>query len=157
MVVVAVVMEERLAVVTEAATTEAGPPSSVPCARALPVSPPATAVAVAETNEWSSGLFDCLADVPICLYVCALPCCAFGHVMSAHFSLLRCQDECCACVCFGRCHHSHRREQIRAKHNLPARPFSDVAVTWVCPCLSLCQEARHAKATNPNKIGCLGM
>lgn len=115
----------------------------------------AVPVANVDSSDWSSGLFECLDDVPICLYVAVMPCCAFGHIMAAHFPHLRSHDECCAFLCFSccaccSCHHTARREQVRVKHHLPARPVADLAATWLCPCLSLCQLARQAKVANPD-------
>ncbi|KAJ8600878.1 hypothetical protein CTAYLR_006995 [Chrysophaeum taylorii] len=115
-------------------------------------------------GKWSSGLFDCRADLPICCYVAWCYHCAFGHVMAANLGS-KWRDECCSIIlwdvcngCFGPYYHAIKRAKIRAKYgDLPEEPCDDCTTVCFCGPCALCQEARHAKAANPNTISCLGM
>mmetsp|Transcript_38683 Transcript_38683/g.124008 ORF Transcript_38683/g.124008 Transcript_38683/m.124008 type:complete len:192 (-) Transcript_38683:124-699(-) len=114
-------------------------------------------------GRWSSELFDCCDDVPICCYVASCYYCAFGHVMRAHFGT-SCASETGHVICwdvfngcFGPYLHALKRHDIRNMYGGIHQKRSDCLVTCLCGCCALCQEARHAKAAKPGATGCLGM
>lgn len=131
----------------------------------------AEAVTVAEVRyltaagKWSSSIWDCHVDPPICCYVTFCYWCAFGSVMSAHFDDKTCASECCSvCLwdtangCFGPYYHSVKRAQIRKMYgDLPEEPCDDCTTACCLGCCALCQEGRHTKAARPARTGCLGM
>lgn len=101
----------------------------------LPVEPVLIANVAYQTpiGKWSSGLFDCCQDKPICCYVTFCYWCAFGNIMSAHLDK-PCRDECCSVAlwdvcngCFGPYYHSLNRGKIRKKYgDIPEEKPCDV-------------------------------
>ncbi|KAJ4960159.1 hypothetical protein NE237_020069 [Protea cynaroides] len=102
---------------------------------------------------WSSGLFDCSADVKNCFITCCCPCITFGQISEivdkgsssciangAIYALLMSFTGCQSCFsCF-------YRSKIREQYNLLENPCGDCLVHCCCETCALCQEYRELQS-----------
>ncbi|XP_024397174.1 protein PLANT CADMIUM RESISTANCE 7 [Physcomitrium patens] len=111
---------------------------------------------------WSTGLFDCCADVPMCCVTMFLPCFAFGWNVEA---LDESKDSCWTAaamwwvlqhtIALGCLYSSSYRGKLRSKYNIPEEPVSDCVIHCLCwPC-AFCQEHReiHYRSFGPESWG----
>eukprot|EP00283_Hemiselmis_rufescens_P003309 CAMPEP_0173433338 /NCGR_PEP_ID=MMETSP1357-20121228/10820_1 /TAXON_ID=77926 /ORGANISM="Hemiselmis rufescens, Strain PCC563" /LENGTH=255 /DNA_ID=CAMNT_0014398033 /DNA_START=35 /DNA_END=802 /DNA_ORIENTATION=+ len=96
-------------------------------------------------QAWSSGLFNCHDDIPLCLLVCVGCCCAYGilkrkmgqdQATNASFGFI------VGVPCVYGC---ANRGALRAKYGIKSNLVVDTAVWFAAPCCALCQEMRHIK------------
>jgi Cys-rich protein (TIGR01571 family) len=97
-------------------------------------------------DDWTTGLFGCLADVPNCVFTMFCPCLAFGrvaeHLDEGHTSCITAalvwyviqQLTSCGCVYS----YAYRRK-LRSKYNLPSRPLPDWFIHYFCWFCAICQ------------------
>ncbi|KAL9275493.1 Cell number regulator 10-like protein [Drosera capensis] len=102
------------------------------------------------TGEFSTGLCDCLSDVPNCCLTCWCPCIAFGQiaeivdkgssscgVSGALYALL---------LCFTGCQFIYSctyRSKIKQQYGMPRDECGDCCVHFCCESCALCQEYRE--------------
>jgi Cys-rich protein (TIGR01571 family) len=111
---------------------------------------------------WSTGLFDCCADVPMCCFTIFFPCFAFGRNAEA---LDGGKNSCWTAaavwwalqhtIALGCLYSSSFRGRLRAKYNIPEGPVPDSVVHCLCwPC-AFCQEHReiHYRSFGPEFWG----
>ena len=112
---------------------------------------------------WSTGLFDCCADVPMCCFTMFLPCFAFGRNAEA---LNGGKSNSCwtaaavwwalqHTVALGCLYSASYRGKLREKYNIPEGPVPDSVVHCLCwPC-AFCQEHRelHYRSFGPESWG----
>ncbi|CAI9118130.1 OLC1v1019654C1 [Oldenlandia corymbosa var. corymbosa] len=104
-------------------------------------------------GSWSSGLFDCLSDVPNCCVTWWCPCITFGQIAevidqgspscAASAALYALFEALIGCVCIYSCYYGTK---MRKQFNLPKHRYGDCLVHFCCePCV-LCQEYRELKS-----------
>jgi Cys-rich protein (TIGR01571 family) len=111
---------------------------------------------------WSTGLFDCCADVPMCCFTIFLPCFAFGRNAEA---LDGDKNSCWTAaalwwalqhtIALGCLYSSSYRGKLRSKYNIPEGPVPDSVIHCLCwPC-AFCQEHReiHYRSFGPESWG----
>ena len=99
--------------------------------------------------EWSSGLFDCLADIPSILLVIGCFCLAFGTLKRkmGQSKLGHCLFGlfCLNPIVFG----CQNRGLLRARYGIRSgvldNPVGDFVLWTLFPCCALSQELRHIK------------
>lgn len=111
---------------------------------------------------WSTGLFDCCADVPMCCFTIFFPCFAFGR----NAEVLDGEKNSCwtaaavwwalqHTIALGCLYSSSYRGRLRAKYNIPEGPVPDSVIHCLCwPC-AFCQEHReiHYRSFGPEFWG----
>ncbi|KAG8503524.1 hypothetical protein CXB51_001525 [Gossypium anomalum] len=130
---------------------------------------PITGIPVAPTNQqyptqrytptavkvpWSTGLYDCTADVPNCCLTCWCPCITFGHIADivsqgsiscrasgAFFVLLSILTVCIS----NRIYSYTYRARLRSQYILEESPCRDCYLHFWCEACALCQEYRELK------------
>jgi len=103
-------------------------------------------------DDWSTGLFGCLTDIPNCVFTMFCPCLAFGrvaeHLDEGNTSCITAalvwyviqQLTSCGCIYS----YAYRRK-LRSKYNLPSRPLPDWFIHYFCWFCAICQETREIK------------
>ncbi|GBG87779.1 hypothetical protein CBR_g45935 [Chara braunii] len=108
---------------------------------------------IAQPSEWKYGLLDCLADLPLCVLSCILPCLTFGrNVMVLDEGNTHCViaaliwyviQNATSCGCLYSCGY---RRKLRTKYNLPEEPMPDYLVHCLCfPC-AVIQEFQELRS-----------
>eukprot|EP00667_Euglena_gracilis_P021363 EG_transcript_23383 len=104
--------------------------------------------------DWNSSLFGCLADLPLCLMTCFLPCVPTGRTLawvrgkpddSMLYILVTCFIGWFGFFC---CLGCYNRDQIRHKFGIGGSSLMDCLCSWLCLCCVMEQSARQ--------IGCRG-
>ncbi|CAL1528090.1 unnamed protein product [Lymnaea stagnalis] len=95
-------------------------------------------------RDWSTSLFGCLEDVPICL---AGMCCSLCLSMKVAHDM----DECLCLQCCVPSSDLILRVKLRAQENITVFFFNDCMITYCFPQCSLCQLAREAKAVKARR------
>ncbi|KAG0559130.1 hypothetical protein M758_10G080200 [Ceratodon purpureus] len=111
---------------------------------------------------WSTGLFDCCADVPMCCFTIFFPCFAFGRNAEA---LDGTKNSCWTTaavwwalqhtIALGCLYSASYRGKLRSKYNIPEGPVPDSVIHCLCwPC-AFCQEHReiHYRSFGPESWG----
>ncbi|XP_024383754.1 protein PLANT CADMIUM RESISTANCE 7 isoform X1 [Physcomitrium patens] len=111
---------------------------------------------------WSTGLFDCCADMPMCCFTMFFPCLAFGwNAQALDESKNSCWTAATAwwvlqhTIALGCLYSASYRGKLRSKYNIPEGPFSDSLIHCLCwPC-AFCQEYRelHYRSFGPESWG----
>ncbi|GLT60370.1 hypothetical protein SLA2020_331390 [Shorea laevis] len=105
-------------------------------------------------GTWSSGLCDCLSDIPNCCITCWCPCVTFGQIAEIVdrgstscgvsgfiYALIYgcCPGWCCIFSCF-------YRTKMRKQYMSQGNPCADCLTHFFCECCALCQEHRELKS-----------
>ncbi|CAJ1936840.1 unnamed protein product [Sphenostylis stenocarpa] len=105
-------------------------------------------------GSWSTGLCDCFSDCGSCCLTLWCPCVSFGRVAEI---LDKGSNSCCLhgslfyfLAIFTQLGASiyawFYRTKFREVYGIEGHQCKDCLVSFVCPCLSLCQEYRELKA-----------
>ncbi|GES85363.1 PLAC8-domain-containing protein [Rhizophagus clarus] len=108
-------------------------------------------------NEWNFGLFDCFADLGLCLKTTFCPCITYGENrgrLNGNPNPDTCSQDafiyCCVQYCFGASCilGAMHRNEIRAKYNIEGNGICDFCTHFCFGCCALIQESREITA-NP--------
>lgn len=97
-------------------------------------------------DDWTTGLFGCVSDVPNCVFTMFCPCLAFGRV-AEHLDEGNTSCITAAVVwyviqqltSFGCVYSYAYRRKLRHKYNLPSRPLPDWFIHYFCWFCAICQ------------------
>ncbi|GBC02786.1 hypothetical protein RclHR1_04820004 [Rhizophagus clarus] len=108
-------------------------------------------------KEWNFGLFDCFADLGLCLKTTFCPCITYGENrgrLNGNPNPDTCSQDafiyCCVQYCFGASCilGAMHRNEIRAKYNIEGNGICDFCTHFCFGCCALIQESREITA-NP--------
>eukprot|EP00210_Caulerpa_lentillifera_P006124 g5851.t1 len=111
-----------------------------------------------EIGRWTTELFLCTEDSDVCCRVFWTPCCVYAQQGQLIFEPNKTRywtDVCVYCLFYlFRCQWALgtvRREDIRIKYNIPARPSDDLIAHCFCHPCATCQESRTLKSLSEHR------
>ncbi|CAL1528089.1 unnamed protein product [Lymnaea stagnalis] len=90
------------------------------------------------SRDWSSSLFGCLEDIPICL-------CGFFLTSCLTMKVPRDMDECVCLPCCVPAADLILRVKMRTQEHIPGSVCNDCIITCCCISCAVCQLAREVK------------
>ncbi|CAL1528088.1 unnamed protein product [Lymnaea stagnalis] len=89
-------------------------------------------------RDWSSSLFSCCEDIPICL-------CGFFLSPCLSMKVAQDMDEFVCLPCCVPAADLILRVKMRTQEHIPGSICNDCMIVWCCSCCALCQLAREVK------------